>query len=355
MRNRKNYSASSSSVLAPAMLMLLTATAQAGNTLVGPPSVSIQIHQGSKPHLTLTSYAISKTCRVPLGTVLNQRTKRGRPDLASCMYTTADIIDIYTRVFGDALQTWSQEHFDNLVQTILHTGYTGIHGISRADEEVLIHAVQMQQHIGDSIEQSIAEAMERDPDDRHDGWLSELAFRHTQEVYAQYAASTLDNPQPGSSGTQRQLDTPQQFQLTGALGLYSIDVRYFRSEDIPPIVPRTYSNGTWQYDLANLYETVILNEHTLPDINRHELRHNLRLWLERYKKMDLRFHLYRNTPDMQLRALAQVVTAGPSAAMNMLLVLDRTHSSRNHDMYFAVTRYQGRIVSLSMIEPLDMS
>lgn len=308
-----------------------------------------RIVRGSGKYPILTAQAIKNTCLVPLSYITSPRKPRGHTaETNDCIFSSADIINIYTRAFGHSTRTWNQMHFDQVVHNVLHTGRVGMPGISHDDEIRLVSAIELQQAISDAMLEEHQRVLGGNLASPHEGWLSEVLFGHAQQAYGQYV-QTVDTAQPGPSGLQRQVLTPQQLQEQGALGLYQIDVDDFVPSDIPKKLPRVYRNGQWQEDRESGFVTEVIANADMSDALRQEALNTVSAWSDTYRAAWNFFDSYSDSRNPRRQALVQVVQTGPLIAMHVELALRQILTSTPEQIHFAITRHRNRIVSIFVI------
>lgn len=312
-----------------------------------------QMISGTEKHPILSSYAAAKTCFVPLHKVISSRKPRGlNNDIENdCVYNTEQIISLYTSIYGTSSEgRWNQQHFEQIVSNIIKTGKTGDTHLSVEDENALVGAVQLQHAIENEIKENYIRQLGDDYIDYHEGWLAELAFSHAQHAYTSYAQSTASN----TTITQNPLFlSPQQLQNVGSLGAYQIDMDDFNEDEIPIMPPRVFHHGQWQTDHQHDFDTTLVSiNHMTPGVQE-ELQNVVRQWRHDYGQMDPEYELHIQSSDVHLRALAQISRSASLVVTHMNVAISASHIPSNlypsDQTYFAITRYQGRIVNLILI------
>lgn len=319
---------------------------------LGKSSVLSRIIQGTEKKPFLSAYAAAKTCEVPLDVILSNRKPRGNEDTNDCIYSTSDLINIYTRVFGTTSQgQWNQGHFNQLVYNVLTTGATGDPHFSPEDEKAFALAVHMQQTIANIIKISQTYRVTQTNSSASGSWLAEQSFANAQAAYTSYLQSAE------RAGTPPPLLTPQQVQERGALGIYRIDVEDFDEHEIPAITPRVFKNKTWRQDNTNAFTTEVRAISDLSQEQRRHLLNTAQQWGRAYRETHLEYDEYLISTNVALRSVAQAMSTAPLAATHLIRALDNPNNedrlySQEHT-YVAVTRYQGRVVNMLLVSSYE--
>lgn len=342
-----------------------------GNTLSEKPSSSSAVGMLKKSSATLHSiirgtadkpflsaYAAAKTCSVPLTRVFSNRKPRGQSSAYDndCVYSTEQIITLYTRIFGTTSSgVWNREHFNNIISNILRTGKTGETHISSDDENALVGAVLVQHTIAQEIQESFIRQLGNNTLDDHDGWLAELGFAYAQQGYASYVQTVEHTSLPAE--TAPPILTPQELQQQGAAGTYYIDVANFRQNELPIRPARVFRQNQWTEDHDHAFQTEIINVNHISSEVRTELNSVIDTWDQQYRHIDPLFNQYSSSEQLHLRALGQIRATGALATTHLHIGLLSGETPvavypEDHT-YFAVTRYQNRIVSMFMFSDIE--
>lgn len=316
-------------------------------------SVLHKLIMGTQKYPILSSYAAAKACFVPLHRIVSPRKPRGLPNDVEndCVYNTEHIINIYTRIYGTTSSgQWNQGHFERIITAILNTGKTGDPHISASDENDLIAAVELQRAIEDAIRENYIRQLGDDYIDYHNGWLAKLAFSYAQDAYASYTQSATNS---ATSIQNLRFLTPQEVQHEGGLGSYQIDVDDFDENEIPQRPARVFHQGAWLVDTQHDFETTLVSANHIDLTLQEELQNVLRQWRHDYEQVDADYDSYLGSQDMHMRALAQMSGSTTLAMTHMNVALRSFQAPVTmypaQQTYFAITRYQGRVVNLFLL------
>lgn len=193
--------------------------------------------------------ATARVCHVPIGSMQNQRMRRGITHWGECIARVMKIISLYETLYPDR---WNFHAYKETIEHILSRGTTGLAHTGSAAEAEFVEAVLLQ--VGDT-DTRLTDAI--------------AAFHQANALRAYSLARQLDLERVAArppAGTDDQADC-QSMASTAmhrlALGLYRLDLAGYRPSQIHPRMNRDGDavelDQPFDYELVSAHQTERLN------------------------------------------------------------------------------------------------